>query len=228
MNKTIAIIQPSFLPWRGYFHIIKRSDVFVFYDDVQYDKNGWRNRNQIKGHDGKSWITVPVITKSQFGQAINETQINNTVQWQKKILGPIRQAYLRTPHFKSYFSWLEDRFAQPWSNIADLDVQLTKDVAGFFNFACEFHISSQLEIEKCESRVERLVKICRALEANHYLTGPSARDYIEQDNRFLDSGIELEYIKYDFPNYPQGNTPFDGQVSILDLLFYCGADSRYL
>ena len=226
--KTIAIIQPSFIPWRGYFSFFNQCDVFVFYDDVQYDKHGWRNRNQIKTHSGLQWVSVPVLTKGHSTQKILEAKIDYTINWQDKVLKSIRNAYIKAPHFENYFPCVQAIISKKWDTISNLDIALTTEIAQLFEIKCSFHKSSDIDIPQDFSKVRRLIHICQHFGANQYLSGPSAKDYIDAENLFPNFKIELKYISYDFPIYEQLHGEFQSSVSILDLLFNCGPDKKLI
>jgi hypothetical protein len=221
----IVIIQPNFLPWRGYFHLIQKSDIFVFYDDVQFDKNSWRNRNIIKTKQGKQWITVPVLQKNRFGQKINEVDIDNVNNgiWRKKIWSTIYHNYKQAKHFNKMSGFFEDLFSKGWNRLVDLNIYSTKAICDILGIRRKFYRSSELIITG--DRISRLVNICRELGGKRYISGPSARDYIKSESEFLKNGIDLEFHQYVYPTYPQLHGHFIPDVSIVDLLFNCGKDS---
>jgi hypothetical protein len=222
--KTIAIIQPSFLPWRGYFQIISQCDDFIFYDNVQYDRRGWRNRNQIKSANGLIWLTVPTLTKGKYHQLINETEIDNSVSWQKKILTSIRCSYGKSPFFDPYFTWLSSALGREWRFISDLDMFTTEAIAEFLKIKTRFHKASDLSLSSKEP-AEKLVEICNFFSAQKYISGPSAKGYIGEGKGFVEAQILLEYASYDLPAYPQVLGEFNPYVSVLDLLFNMGPES---
>lgn len=222
--RRLAAIQPSFLPWRGYFDIIHKVDVMVFYDDAQYDRRSWRNRNRIKTHSGSQWLTVPVCTKGNYTQPINAILIDNTSRWREKHLRAIHHNYHRATYFKTYFSLLEHAYEDAWSAISDLDIHLTKLIAQELNIEAEWVLASELTLQS--RRTDRLVQFCEVLQADHYLSGPTARSYIEPE-KFARAGITLEYQVYDYPPYKQLHGAFDPHVSAIDLLFNCGPDSSW-
>lgn len=224
LNK-IAIIQPSFLPWRGYFSIIADVDAFVFLDDVQYDRRGWRNRNRIKTPNGLQWITVPVDSKGKYTQSILETQICNDTPWAKKALRAIELTYRSAKHFDRYYPWLETNLLNAGDNLCELDIRLTKEVSAFLGVDTPFFRSSELQTSPTSDRVERLVRICEHLNANLYLSGPSAADYLAHSNAFSEAGIEVQFANYHLSEYPQLHGAFEPGVSIIDLLFNCGETS---
>jgi hypothetical protein len=220
-----AVIQPSYIPWRGYFDLIGRSDVFVFYDDVQYDKHGWRNRNRIKTANGPAWLTIPVRKKGNVerGVRIDEIEIASESGWNRKHLASLRQSYARAPHLDRYLPLLERHLEDPPELLAELTIALTIEIARELGYETEFRRSSQMELSG--DRVERLLAVLGEVGADHYLSGPSAADYID-DETFAAAGVELEYASYDYPEYPQLHPPYEPQVSIVDLLFMCGPEAR--
>jgi hypothetical protein len=222
-----AILQPSYLPWRGYFDQIRRSDVFVFYDDVQFDRHGWRNRNRVKTANGSVWLTVPVRKKGSVEQGIpiNEIEIDDSNRWHRKHLATLRQAYAQAPYLDRYMPVLERHLLDPPAKLVDLTLGLTIDLARVLDLDATFMRSSEIGVSG--DRTERLVGILESIGATHYLSGPSARSYLDEDQ--LDrAGIELEYMDYTYPEYPQLHPPFDPQVSIVDLLFTLGPSAREL
>ena len=222
----VVILQPSFLPWKGYFHQIKRANVFVFLDDVQYDKHGWRNRNKIKTPQGAQWISVDVLTKGKFGQAIKDVAINNGVNWNERIWKAIKMNYQKCPYFREHAAYLEEALFTKWEMLSEFDMFLTKKIARELNLKAEFYQSSELHVDG--DKIERIINICKLFKADRYLTGPSARNYLV-DDLFRRNGIVLEYQAYDYRPYPQQYGEFIGDVSIIDVLFNCGAESsRYI
>ena len=222
-----VILQPSYIPWRGYFHQIFLADVFVFYDDVQYDKDGWRNRNRIKTPNGTQWLTIPVVTTGvvENKTAIKDIKIDQTKNWSRKHWASICQAYSKAPFFKQYADELQRYFSDNYDHLADLTIDLTINLAKLLgNFETKFIRSSSIE-GVSGVKTERLLNILTKIGANHYISGPSAKDYL--DERLLrNNGIELEYVKYEYREYPQLYPPYDGQVSILDLLFMAGNGAK--
>ena len=215
-----AIVQPSYIPWRGYFDLIRRVDVFVFYDDVQYDRRGWRNRNRIKTAQGSRWLTIPVHAR---GAQTDHLPINSVrmvdSDWPRRHLDALRRSYAAAPYFGRYADWLEHIYAAPPPLLADFTIALTRDIAATLALEARFLRSSELGVTG--AKTARLLAVLRAVGATTYLSGPSARSYIEEE-QFARAGIELEWMEYHYPEYPQLHPPFDPQVSILDLLFMTG------
>ena len=217
-----VILQPSYIPWRGYFDQIRRADTFVFYDDVQYDKHGWRNRNQIKTSGGKAWLTIPVHSGGvTSGIPIKDVRIDWSKPWAESHFKSLASAYAKAPHFKKYQPMLELMYARRDTNISDFDIEFTLQVARALGIeSTRFLRASELP-GVTGQKTARLIQILTQIGATHYVSGPSARDYIERA-QFDQAGIALEYMTYDYPEYPQLHPPYDPFVSILDLLFMMG------
>jgi hypothetical protein len=221
-----VILQPSYLPWRGYFDLIHRADVFVFYDDVQYDKNGWRNRNRIKTPHGTKWLTIPV---PQRGVVSGKVAINAVAPigtaWTAEHFEALRRSYAGAPHFDE--AWLRRLYAAPPTLLAEFTIATTIALAAQLGIRNTRFLRSS-ELAAAGTKTGRLIAILGEIGATHYLSGPSARDYIEPE-KFADAGITLEWMTYDYPEYPQLYPPFDPFVTVLDLIFMTGPDApRYI
>ena len=216
--KRLGCIQPSYIPWRGYFHIIQRSNVFVFHDDIRYTKEDWRNRNRIKTASGLRWLTIPVQRATTKGNIV-DVLIDNTQPWGRKHWAVIEQAYHAAPYFDQYCAFFKDVLTQDWEKLSELDIYLTEKICEFLGFETEFHRSSEFGINGVKT--DRLVQLCEKLEITHYLSGPAAQAYIEPE-KLKAVGVSLEYQLYDYPDYPQLYEGFEPNVSIIDLLFNCG------
>jgi hypothetical protein len=221
----VVILQPSYIPWRGYFDQIRQADLFIFYDDVQYDKHGWRNRNQIKTKQGRQWLTIPVHSAGVTqGLPINQVRIDWSKPWAENHLKALTFAYAKAPYFKKYLPLLEEFYARRDPLIADFTIATIITLARTLGIAhTRFLRSSEISGINGQ-KTDRLIQILQAVGATAYLSGPSARDYIEQD-KFDAAGIPLAYMEYNYPEYPQLYPPFDPNVSILDLLFMVGDDA---
>jgi len=220
-----VILQPSYIPWRGYFHQIQKADLFVFYDDVQYDDRGWRNRNRVKTEQGTRWLTIPVFSQGvQVTRTpIRDVRISWERPWARKHWETIRHSYSRAPHFARYSPLLADFFSRRGDNLADFTIELTIALAWELGLTkTRFLRSSSLAVSG--EKTDRLLALLAAVGANHYISGPSARGYIEE-GKVAAAGVTLEYMSYDYPEYEQLHPPYDPQVSILDLLFMQGAEA---
>jgi hypothetical protein len=217
-----AVIQPSYVPWRGYFDLIMRSDVFVFYDDVQYDKSGWRNRNRVKTPNGVGWLTIPVVAKGNTAShlPIHQARINPAVAWAHKHWTTLEQSYRKAPYFSTFAPLVRPFYERPAELLVEVTIPLTIALARAVGIThTRFVRSSELGI--AGAKTDRLIAVLRSVGATHYYSGPSARDYIEAD-KFADAGIALEYVDYRYAAYTQLYPPYEEKVSILDTLFMLG------
>ncbi len=219
----IGILQPGYLPWLGFFEQMYRSDVFVIYDDVQYDKEGWRNRNKIKTGSGIQWLTVPVLIKFEEHPLISEVKINNTVNWRKKHLYSIKQNYSKAPFFDKYISIFEEAYAKEWVHLIDIDIYFIVELAGCLGMGNKKMIrSSTLNIDG--DRIGRLIKICKLFGANIFYEGAAGKHYIDE-KYFIEQGIRIEYQNYKHPVYHQLYGDFVPHLSVVDLIFNHGGES---
>jgi hypothetical protein len=224
MSERVAVIlQPSYLPWLGYFAQLYRSDVFVVYDDVQFDKHGWRNRNRIKSSQGAQWLTVPVRTSGQNRPLNRTVTIDHAQNWRKKHLESLRQNYAKAPYFTDYIGLFEDLYAREWTGLFGLVMAGFHALMGALRLERDIVYSSELSID-AEDPVERLIGICRAVKATRFFEGAAGKDYI-CDERFESAGIAIEYQDYQHPVYPQLHGDFVPYLSVVDLLFNCGPKS---
>jgi WbqC-like protein len=222
---NVVILQPSYIPWRGYFDQIRRADLFVFYDDIQYDKHGWRNRNQIKTHQGKQWLTIPVHTKGVTqGVPIKDVRIDWSKPWAKSHLKSITISYSKALCFKEYLPFVESLYERHDEFLADFTIETSIMLARTLGFTSTKFIRSS-ELSGIEGqKTDRVINILKQVGATHYLCGPSASSYMEPE-KFDLAGITFEYMQYNYPEYPQLYPPYDPFVSILDLLFMIGNDA---
>jgi WbqC-like protein len=219
----LAVLQPGYLPWLGFFDQLQRSDCFIFYDDVQYDKNGWRNRNRIKSPTGEPhWLTVPVRVQS-LSQRLIETEIDNRQPWARKHLGTIRQFYAKAPYLDRYAPELEQLLlGTHWERLCDLDLAVIKLMCAWLGLKRQTMRSSELSI--AGDRSQRLVNFCLHVGADHYLSGNAAQEYLDVE-LFASHGIKVEWQNYNHPTYAQQHGAFVPFLSALDLLLNCGEES---
>lgn len=220
--KKIAILQSNYIPWKGVFDMINQVDIFVFHEDVQYTKGDWRNRNQIKTPNGLEWLTVPV-KKAPTESKIFEIEIANEINWQRNHYNKIRQNYSKAPFFKEYHFILEDIYLKnKWTNLSQFNIYTTKLIANVLGIKTKFIDS--IELKTTGVKDDKVIDICKELNATHYLSGPAAKEYITED-KFRNANIGLGYIKYEYPEYNQLHGDFNHYVSVLDVIFNCGKDS---
>lgn len=220
----VAINQSNYLPWKGYFDLIHDADIFVFYDDVQYTKNDWRNRNKVKGPRGGQWLTIPV--GADLHRLICEVDIKDA-RWQAKHWKTLNQLYSRAPHFTSFRAFLEHVYLERrWTGLSELNHYLTRTIAhDFLGIRTKFVQSS--EVPRKGVKQEAVLSMLKTLKADLYVSGPAGKAYLEPD-RFEQEGIRLAWKDYGgYPEYAQAHPPFDHHVTILDLLFHTGNDAPY-
>lgn len=226
--KRIGILQPSYLPWLGCFDQIWSVDEFVFLDDIQFDKHGWRNRNRIKTAAGVKWLTVPVRHTGRFGQSLAETEIADQ-KWVRKQMLTLEQAYAKAPYVNTYLPQLANVLTSGITMLNDLNIALTRLIASWLDIDTTFRLSSQLGVPgNTTTDVEknaRLIAMCEFLGADHYLSGAAGASYLANDE-FKAHGITVEFQAFEHPVYPQLHGDFVSHLSVIDLFFNCGPNSR--
>lgn len=218
--KSVCVLQSNYLPWKGYFDIIRQSDLFVVYDEVQYTKNDWRNRNQIKTAQGLKWLTVPVRTKGSFGAAIDEVQL---VQdgWSKKHLRSIELNYRSTPYFDDYFPRLRQILTEPCDHLSTLNLKLLNQLIQWFKLPTQVLLSRDLHLSETDPS-KRLAEVLKKTSAERYISGPAAKAYLLED--LLPAPVQyMDYSGYTTYNN-QPHPPFTHNVSVIDSLFCVGPD----
>lgn len=217
MTMRAVVLQSNYLPWKGYFDLIQCADVFIYYDEVQYTKNDWRNRNRICSKNGVHWITIP-IRRDAVKQKISEVRLPDA-RWQEDHFETLRQSYRPARWFEQIEPLLEDFYhSRTWTFLSELNRHIIQIIAGRLGIGTHFLDSRDFNLEG--GRVERLVSLLRQVRATEYLSGPSARDYLAgHENLFEQAGVRLLFKSYDgYPEYPQLGPQFEHAVSILDVL----------
>lgn len=224
MPKRVAIVQSSYIPWKGYFDLIRCVDEFILLDDVQYTRRDWRNRNTIKTPRGLQWLTIPVLSKHQFTQRICDTKIDSP-SWAASHWKAITTSYAKAPHFKSMAPALEAYYTgTPSDSLSQENRKLLEILCDLLGIKTPLRWSMDLPIQ-AETPTARLVTLCQKVGAQEYVSGPSAQDYLEE-SLFTDAGIRLRYADYNgYPVYHQMHGDFIHTVSVLDLLFNEGAQA---
>lgn len=221
----LVVLQPGYLPWLGYFDQLRKADLFVHYDDVQYDKHGWRNRNRIRSAsaEGWSWLTVPVLTGGKFGARIDAVEIDGRSGWAKKHWRTLAQEYGKAPYFKRLAPELEAIYQREWRLLVDLDLALIETLGAMLGLPPRRTVrSSQVpEVPPGDDPTERLLQLCRHFGADKYFSGAAARDYLDVE-RFRREGIEVEFQAYTHPTYAQPREGFVSHLSAVDMLFNAG------
>lgn len=221
--KKVAIVQSNYIPWKGYFDLIAAVDEFIIYDDMQFTRRDWRNRNQIKTPLGVQWLTVPVRVKGKYHQKINETEIDGS-EWAQSHWKALVQNYKRAPHFAEVAAWLEPLYVETGHvMLSELNMRLLQAVCKYLGITTP--ISNSADFSLLDGKTERLADLCAQVGGSEYISGPAARDYIDE-GVFAQRGLKLSWFDYaGYPEYPQLWGDFTHGVSILDLLFNCGASA---
>ncbi len=224
MSKTVAILQSNYIPWKGYFDLISRVDEFIIYDQVQYTKNDWRNRNRIKTAQGLQWLTIPVSVNA-LAQKIADTEVADP-RWARKHWASIRQSYGKAPRFADYADALEAVYLQqaaPLRRLSEINRLFIQTINQWLGIDTRIRSSAEFGLEG--DRNERLVNLCTATAATAYLSGPAARGYLDVD-AFAERGIEVRWMDYaGYPEYEQPHGSFAHAVSIVDLLLCQGRNA---
>ena len=223
--KVLVVLQPSYLPWLGFFDQLNKADVFIYYDCVQYDKNGWRNRNKIKSATGAKWITVPVKNARRSKQALLNTEIAVEHRWEQKHIKMLKEAYSRSKYLDLYMPDLEKILLKKHERLVDLIYEINAKVIGWLGIETKVLRASEFPLEG--DRSHRLLNLCHSVGASAYLSGSSARSYLET-SIFEKTGVSVIWQDYLHPVYNQLHGPFLSHLSIVDLLFNEGPDSKHI
>lgn len=218
--KLVAIHQPNFLPWPGFFHKWQISDAMVLLDTVQFEKNEWQNRNRIKTAQGPRWLTVPVHYR--FPETMREVRIA-TGPWTRKICAGIEQAYAKAPHFKPYWPAIKAILLHPPCLLCELNVTLIRLLGTYLGCRAPLYLASELDVRERDPST-RLVAMCRAVGGDAYLSGREGRRYLRPE-AFADAGMSLYFQQVEAPVYPQQHGEFVPCLSSLDLLFNTGPEA---
>jgi hypothetical protein len=213
----VVVLQSNYIPWKGYFDLINDADVFVYYDEVQYTKNDWRNRNKIYSMNGEQWLTIP-IAKEAVKLKISDVQLPDP-SWQALHHKSIYYAYKKAPYFSQLEPLINDVYLEKkWTSLAELNRYFIEKISTLLDIKTRFVDSKEFNLSG--ERVERLINILKQLKATEYISGPAAKDYLSgSEHLFYENGIHLKYKDYSrYVPYKQMCEPFNNFVSILDLL----------
>lgn len=217
----MVIMQPTYLPWLGYFDLMDQCDVFVVLDSVQFSKQSWHQKNRIKSSNGELLLTVPVVR--EFPVLIKDAKINNQQPWRDKHLKSIQQNYAKAEYFKKYFDPLSEIYSEQPEKLVDLTIPMILRVKDILGIKCKIARSSEMDISG--SKVKLVVDICRQLGADEYLSPAGSKDYIDENNIFEKEKIKLAYHDYIHPEYRQLWGEFIPYLSAIDLIFNEGDNS---
>lgn len=217
----VAIHQPQYIPWLGYFGKMMLADAFVLLDTVQYVKNEWINRNRLRTPQGWQWLTVPV--EYRFPQTILETHINHRVAWQRKHGKTLQQLYGKAPFFSDYSGYFEDLYEKSWDSLTTLNVEIIGYLMKRLGISIPVYRAAEMDILD-RNPTGRLIEICRQLGATTYLSGAVGRDYLEIE-QFEQAGLRLRFQAFQPPVYEQVFPGFEAGLSVVDLLFCQGEEN---
>ncbi|OGM02425.1 hypothetical protein A2115_03105 [Candidatus Woesebacteria bacterium GWA1_41_8] len=222
-ERILSICQSNYLPWKGYLDMINMSDEFIIYDDMQYTRRDWRNRNKIKTPQGLLWLTIPVQVKGKFFQKIKDTLVSDP-EWNVRHWKTIRYHYSKAPYFEAYREIFEELYLGSTSlRLSDINYRFLMGICGILGIKTK--LSWSMDYHLIDGKTERLVDLCKQAGATHYISGPAAKNYIDP-LLFEQAGIKLTFMDYSgYPEYPQLYPPFEHKVSVIDLIFQTGPDA---
>lgn len=215
--------QPTYLPWLGLFHKIAISDLFVSYNQVQYQVDNWNNRNKIQTRVGVKWLTVPVLHKNHLNTTINSIRIDNAAPWRRKHWKTIQHAYGKAPYFKNYADFFEHIYSKEWIYLSELNEEMLKGL--LYILRIRVPILSAKDYNFQGEKSDRVLDMCKQLNAREFIFGALGKEYAKVDD-FQKAGIKISFQNYSHPSYTQpGGGNFTSHLSIIDLLFNCGENS---
>lgn len=214
--------QPVYLPWLGLFHKIASSDVFISFDQVQYQPKDWNNRNKIKTPNGDIWLTVPVLRKGYLEKKICDIEINNDNSWSRKHWKSIRTVYAKAPYFSRYADFFESTYQKEWKTLVELNIYMLKWFVDTLGIDVQIHSAGEWDFKGLKS--DLVLNMCQQLKADDYIFGAEGQSYADLES-FKQAGIKVHFQQYNHPTYQQMHGEFISHLSIVDLLFNCGDSS---
>ena len=223
--ESVAIMQPTYFPWVGYFALMDSVDTFVVLDSVQFSKRSWQQRNQIKTESGPKWLTVPVISKGKRDQLISDVQIDYSDKFPESHIRMIEQNYRKTPFFSNYSEGFFNVLRKNHEYLSHLSIDLILLIKDLLDIKTKIKYSSDLIAKG--SKDELLAELCKYVGATEYVSPPGSKVYLDDSNSFIKRNIPIKYFDYKHPNYPQSHGDFIQYMSVIDLLFSCGPESKF-
>jgi len=217
----VSIHQPAYIPWLGYFDKISKSDIHIFFDNAQYSKNNLFNRNKIKTPQGDVWLTIPV--KYKKGKSINEIEIDNSTNWREKHWKTITCNYSKSLFFDKYIGIFEYFYLNDWRYLSDFTIAMNKKICQMMGIQTKFVISSEIQTDGISN--EKLINLCKKVDADVYLSGQGAKVYMNE-KLFNESKIKVEYQNFSYPTYKQLWGDFIPNLSVIDYIFNCGLKEK--
>jgi len=220
----VSIMQPTFLPWLGYFHLMVKSDLFILLDDVQFEKRSWQQRNKILINKKEGYLTIPTISKSRFNQKINEVIMDNDQQWKIKHIKTLKNNYSKHEYFDETFSIINAIYQNNYEKLLDLNVNFIKSVLNFLSIETKIIFSSQFNLSS--SKENRILELCKIIKAKKYISPIGSKIYLKDGEIFKKNNIELEYIDYQYKVYKQKKIEkFVPRLSVIDAMFNLGKNT---
>lgn len=218
----LAIMQPTYLPWSGYFGLMSVVDTFVILDSVQFAKRSWQQRNQIKTSHGPLWLTVPVETKGKRAQLINEVRIKRETDYAKDHCKTIKYNYSKSEFFGVYYDELSELLSNRFERLLDLNIEICRYLCIKLKLDCNFIYASALNIQG--SKDQLLASICKELQANEYISPPGSSGYLKESKEFSNINVPVKYFNYNHPTYQQLYGDFLSHMSVIDMIMCCGSE----
>ncbi|HZL30504.1 MAG TPA: WbqC family protein [Pseudolabrys sp.] len=224
--KRVAIMQPTYLPWSGYFGLMRSVDLFIFLDSVQFARRSWQQRNQIKTANGAQWLTVPVISKGKRDQRIDEVEIDPSAQFAAAHTRAIELNYRKAPAYAAAAPEILTELNALHPKLAELTIGLTQKIQALLGIETPVLRSSAMH--GAGTKAELLVSLCLEVGATEYISPPGSQEYLDESDAFKQAGIPVRYFKFQHPEYPQLFGEFLPYMSCIDMLFNCGDRSLSL
>lgn len=222
----VAIMQPTYLPWSGYFGLMQAVDVFVLLDSVQFARRSWQQRNQIKTANGAQWLSVPVLSKGKRDQLICEVELDKSSGFAATHRRSIEMSYAKTPHFKQYADTLLPLLDNSSPLLADMTIALIMRLKAQLGIKTRVLRSS--ELDGSGAKADLLTSLCKQIGATAYVSPPGSKVYLVESNAFKTIDVPVQYYEFNHPEYPQPFGEFLPYMSIIDMLFNCGERSSAL
>ena len=222
--KIVSIMQPTYLPWIGYFALIDSVDTFVLLDSVQFNKRSWQQRNRIKSANGELILTIPVDSKKKQEQNIESVTLNEPAKNLRKHLKSLELNYKKAPFFSTYYPTLETLYSENWTHLAEFNITLIKQISSWLQIETKFVRSH--DIMHTDKKALLMLELCKQFDADIYIAVLGAKDYMDESKAFDGSGIAVDYFQFEQPTYNQLFNGFIPNLSALDLLFNAGPQSR--
>lgn len=215
--------QPVYLPWLGLFHKIALADAFCYFDDVQYQIKDFNGRNKVKTSNGCVWLTVPVKSKGYRDKKINEIEVDNSQNWSEKHWKTIFLNYKKAPYFNNYAVFFEETYKREWKYLSELNEYMLKWFLEQLDIRVKYSKASEMDFKGYKS--ELVLDMCKKLKADLYIFGALGKDYADEE-KFKKENVKIYFQDYKHPVYSQLHGKFEPFMSIIDLLFNCGPESK--